>query len=142
MSVTGTSEGSVATYTCDKGFTMSGSATRTCTGDQTWRPAAPYCSPTGSLFSDKLHSYSSVKGDMVLSMQLLTVGHLLLLLMELWTHPLGQLLVLLLSTHVTRDWFGLDQQLVCVVVMDSGFQAHPLVKVSQCTFIFLPLLHP
>ncbi len=39
----GVSEGSVATYTCDTGFTLTGSATRTCTSDGEWTPAAPVC---------------------------------------------------------------------------------------------------
>ncbi len=39
----GVNEGSVATYTCDTGFNLTGSATRTCTSDGGWIPAAPVC---------------------------------------------------------------------------------------------------
>ena len=39
----GVSEGSVATYTCNPGFTLTGSVTRTCTSDGGWTPAAPVC---------------------------------------------------------------------------------------------------
>ncbi|XP_064388277.1 hepatocyte growth factor receptor-like isoform X2 [Halichondria panicea] len=39
----GVNEGSVATYTCDTGFNLIGSATRTCTSDEGWTPAVPVC---------------------------------------------------------------------------------------------------
>ncbi|XP_064388263.1 uncharacterized protein LOC135336419 isoform X3 [Halichondria panicea] len=39
----GVNEGSVATYTCDTGFTLTGSATRTCTSNGGWTPSAPVC---------------------------------------------------------------------------------------------------
>ncbi len=39
----GISEGSVATYSCNTGFTLTGAATRTCTSDGGWTPAAPVC---------------------------------------------------------------------------------------------------
>ena len=39
----GVSEGSVATYTCNPGFTLTGSVTRTCTSEGGWTPAAPVC---------------------------------------------------------------------------------------------------
>ncbi len=36
-------EGSVATYICDEGFTLTGSVNRTCTRDGGWTPTAPIC---------------------------------------------------------------------------------------------------
>ncbi len=39
----GVSEGSVATYTCDTGFNLTGSTTRTCASGGGWTPAAPVC---------------------------------------------------------------------------------------------------
>ena len=43
VTVSGTTEGSTATYTCIDGFTLSGSTSRTCSSDGTWRPEAPVC---------------------------------------------------------------------------------------------------
>ena len=43
VTVSGTTEGSIATYTCDEGFTLSGSTSQTCGSNGTWRPAAPVC---------------------------------------------------------------------------------------------------
>ena len=39
----GVNEGSVATYICDEGFTLTGSVNRTCTSDGGWTPAASVC---------------------------------------------------------------------------------------------------
>lgn len=33
----------VATYTCNEGYNIVGSMTRTCEADQIWRPAEPTC---------------------------------------------------------------------------------------------------
>ena len=43
VTVSGTIEGSTASYTCNEGFTLSGSTSRTCGSDGAWRPAAPIC---------------------------------------------------------------------------------------------------
>ena len=39
----GTIFGSTATYTCDTGYTLSGSQTRTCGADGLWTPSEPIC---------------------------------------------------------------------------------------------------
>ena len=39
----GTTFGSTATYSCDSGYSLSGSATRTCNAVAVWTPAAPTC---------------------------------------------------------------------------------------------------
>ncbi|XP_035690033.1 CUB and sushi domain-containing protein 3-like [Branchiostoma floridae] len=39
----GNSYGNVATFTCDSGYSLSGSATRTCQADTTWSTASPTC---------------------------------------------------------------------------------------------------
>ena len=38
-----TTEGSVATYSCNKGYKLSGSSTRTCGSDGAWTGDAPTC---------------------------------------------------------------------------------------------------
>ena len=43
VSVGGVTIGSVATYSCDDGFTLMGTATRTCTSDGTWSGDNPTC---------------------------------------------------------------------------------------------------
>ena len=43
VSVGGVTFGSVATYSCDDGFTLMGTATRTCTSDGTWSGDNPTC---------------------------------------------------------------------------------------------------
>ena len=40
-------EGSVATYTCDEGFILTGSITRTCTTNGGWTLIAPVCLRAG-----------------------------------------------------------------------------------------------
>ena len=39
----GTIFGSTATYTCDTGYTLSGSQTRTCGADGMWTLSEPFC---------------------------------------------------------------------------------------------------
>ena len=39
----GTTFGSTATYTCDTGYTLSGSQTRTCGANGMWTPSKPLC---------------------------------------------------------------------------------------------------
>ena len=39
----GTTFGSTATYTCDTGYTLSGSQTRTCGADGLWTSSEPFC---------------------------------------------------------------------------------------------------
>ena len=39
----GTIFGRLATYTCDTGYTLSGSKTRTCGADGMWMPSKPLC---------------------------------------------------------------------------------------------------
>ena len=39
----GTTFLSEATYSCNSGYTLMGSVTRTCTADGQWNPAAPIC---------------------------------------------------------------------------------------------------
>ena len=36
-------EGSVATHSCDTGYTLNGGSTRTCQTDGTWNGSAPIC---------------------------------------------------------------------------------------------------
>ena len=43
----GVNEGSVATYTCDEGFILTGSITRTCTTNGGWTLIAPVCLRAG-----------------------------------------------------------------------------------------------
>ena len=38
-----TQEGSTATYTCDTGYQLDGTPTRTCQSDGTWSGSAPTC---------------------------------------------------------------------------------------------------
>ena len=40
---TGTNEGSVATYQCDKGYSLSGSGQRVCRSDGNWDGHVPVC---------------------------------------------------------------------------------------------------
>ena len=42
----GTTFGSTATYTCDTGYTLSGSQTRTCGADGVWTLFTPVCEGT------------------------------------------------------------------------------------------------
>ena len=51
----GSTYGSVATYICDSGYTLSGSHLRTCRADGNWRDTSPACysknaTPTMFLF--------------------------------------------------------------------------------------------
>ena len=39
----GTTFGSTATYTCDTGYTLSGSQSRTCGADGNWTSSVPFC---------------------------------------------------------------------------------------------------
>ena len=39
----GTTFGSTATYTCDNGYALSGSQTRTCGADGNWTSSEPFC---------------------------------------------------------------------------------------------------
>ena len=43
VSITGTGVGDIATYTCNDGFELSGSDTRTCESDGEWSGSAPTC---------------------------------------------------------------------------------------------------
>ena len=43
VSVTGLTFGSIANYTCDSGFTLSGDAQRSCTAGGFWSGSAPVC---------------------------------------------------------------------------------------------------
>ena len=43
VSVTGQRSGDTATYTCDSGYELVGSATRTCQADGSWTGSAPTC---------------------------------------------------------------------------------------------------
>ena len=44
----GTIAGSVATYSCDEGFTLTGSAERTCRSDGRWNGSIASCAATDS----------------------------------------------------------------------------------------------
>ena len=46
----GTTYLSVATYSCDLGYTMIGSPTSTCQADSTWSNLDPYCIINGRLY--------------------------------------------------------------------------------------------
>ena len=43
VTLDGTGEGSIATYTCDEGFSRDGPVDRTCGSDGMWSDAAPVC---------------------------------------------------------------------------------------------------
>lgn len=43
VTVTTSTVGSMAIYTCNEGFTVIGSRTQTCVNDGLWAPAAPIC---------------------------------------------------------------------------------------------------
>ena len=43
MTPSGTTFMSTATYSCNNGYELNGSSTRTCSSDGMWTPAAPIC---------------------------------------------------------------------------------------------------
>ena len=45
----GTTYGSVATFTCDLGYTMTGTATSTCQADESWDNLDPGCQINGTV---------------------------------------------------------------------------------------------
>ena len=47
----GTTYGSVATFTCDLGYTMTGTATSTCQADESWDNLDPGCHINGTCSS-------------------------------------------------------------------------------------------
>ena len=47
----GTTFGSTATYTCDTGYALSGSQSRSCGADGNWTPIVPQCRPWGKSFT-------------------------------------------------------------------------------------------
>ena len=93
----GTTLGSTATYTCDTGYTLSGSQTRTCQMNETWSLFAPVCE--GMVFIHfKFGTLVGMSTVLCITVhfcfQLLIAVLSLILLMDLWTHhqglPLGE----------------------------------------------------
>ena len=56
----GTTAGSVATYTCDNGYTLMGTAERTCRSDGRWEGSIPSCEIIG--MTDKLNVNGNMSG--------------------------------------------------------------------------------
>ena len=53
MSYNGTTEGAVATYQCDGGYSLSGNVERVCQGDGNWNGQVPQCTESEHLTNDK-----------------------------------------------------------------------------------------
>ena len=60
MSLTGTTAGSTATYSCTQtGYQLVGTATRTCQSDGTWSGSVPYCTRKTSLMDGSCTTIST-----------------------------------------------------------------------------------
>ena len=106
---------SVATYSCDRGYTFKraiGNTRRTCNEDRSWSGSAPICirkssSTVFSLTSFTLLSRSTISWPLLSSIQLSTVVLYLLLMMALSASPPHELTPQLL-THVTMVSYSLE----------------------------------
>ena len=56
VSLSGTTAGSTATYSCDDGFTLQGRSTRTCQTNSQWSGSAPTCERKQDVANLALHS--------------------------------------------------------------------------------------
>ena len=51
VSVSGTTTGGVATYSCNQGYGLTGLSTRTCGTDGVWNGTAPTCGKNNYMYS-------------------------------------------------------------------------------------------
>ena len=58
ISISGTTSGSIATYSCDNGCTRRGSQTRTCQSDGTWSGNAPTCECRWHIYNYTIFHYN------------------------------------------------------------------------------------
>ena len=61
ISTTGAGVGDTATYTCDDGYELIGSDTRTCQSNGEWSGSAPTCEGTESCISIVVSYYDLIK---------------------------------------------------------------------------------
>ena len=60
----GTTFGSIATYTCNTGYTLSGSQSGTCGADGIWSFANPTCTSEFSLHAKPLHMVQILESNL------------------------------------------------------------------------------
>ena len=131
----GTTFMSVANYTCDTGYYLSGRNARTCEADGLWSSAAPTC----------LSEWPDSKRFMITSLillfpQLSLVGHLIIHKMVKWIPILEQLTTVRLPTPAMRGTCWMAQNNALAWLMENGLiQLHPVfVSVPDyCMMLFI-----
>ena len=130
----GTTLGSTATYTCDSGYTLSGSQARTCKVDETWSLSEPVCEGM-VLILFRVSTLAVMYTVQVYYIHpCLIVVLSTILLMDLWTHHLELPLGERLHTTVPLASHCLVPSHVLVELMETG---HPLSLLVMVNFVCL-----